>query len=286
MSNYRFLLNNSYELAEKHNISFETFRLFLFELCNEKNIDLFLEMENEVDLEVLAKFENGVPRLLNHEPLGHILGYSYFNGNKLIVNNDVLIPRYETEELVMNILIESDNYFKENKDLTVSDIGSGSGAIAISLLKEENKIKKMYATDISEKALEVAKKNAELNEVDIEFLLGDMLQPLIEKNIKLDILISNPPYIPEKEDLDVSVKNFEPKIALFGGDDGLAYYRSILSNAYKVLKTKAMICFEIGYNQKESLEKLTNEYLKNYEFNCIKDINGKDRIVIIKLNKE
>ena len=140
----------------------------------------------------------------------------------------------------------------------------------------------MVATDISEGAIEVAKANAKLNDAKIEFMVGDMLQPLIDRNIKLDVLISNPPYIPQEEVLENSVKDYEPHVALFGGSDGLYYYKQIFKNANKVLNEHAMLGFEIGYNQRENLTKVAKEYFKEAKvIEVIKDINGKDRMMFI-----
>ena len=259
----------------------ETMKVFLFELCNERNIDLYLNLDNEASEEFIEVFNEGAKRILNHEPMNYVLGYCWFYGYKLKVNKDVLIPRYETEELVGNILARVDEYYGDYQKIKIADIGTGSGAIAISLVKEESKLD-MVATDISDVALEVAKENARINDADIRFMCGDMLKPLIDNNIHLDILISNPPYIPSEEDLEVSVKDFEPHVALFGGEDGLKYYRTIFENADKVLNENAMRGFEIGYNQKESLISLAREYFKDADIEVLKDINGKKRMMFIK----
>jgi len=280
MSNYNQLLHKYKKEFDEKEISFETIKLFLFELCNERNINLYLELDNEVDKNIEEKFESGIKRLLNDEPLNYVLGYSYFYGYKMLVNKDVLIPRYETEELVGLILSKYDEFYPKQK-VTVCDIGTGSGAIAIALKKEENNFN-MYASDISPEAIEVAKKNAEINDAKIEFFVGDMLKPLKEKNIKLDILVSNPPYIPSEEIMEKSVVDYEPHVALFGGDDGLKFYRMILKSAQDVLKEHGMIFFEIGYNQKEAMMTLAKEYFKDAYFECFKDINKKDRMFFIK----
>lgn len=269
------------ELIEK-DIPSETLKVFLFELCNERGIDLYLNLDKEASEDFIEVFNEGAKRILNHEPMNYVLGYCWFYGYKSFVNNDVLIPRYETEELVGNILAKIDEYYMDYNEIKCADIGTGSGAIAISLSKEEAKVK-MIASDISKEAIEVAKRNAKENEVDIKFYVGDMLKPLIEDNIKLDILISNPPYIPSEEELEVSVKDFEPHVALFGGSDGLKYYRDIFENAHKVLNDNAMLCFEIGYNQKEALTSVAKEYFKDAKIEVLKDINGKNRMMFIKL---
>ena len=191
-----------------------------------------------------------------------------------------MIPRPETEELCANILARMDEWFVDNQSISCADVGTGSGAIAIVLAKEEPKVH-MMATDISEEAVVTARKNAENNEADIEFVTGDMLQPLIEKGIKLDVLVSNPPYIPQEEVMEKSVVDFEPHVALFGGEDGLKFYREIFKNCKKVLKEKAFMAFEMGWDQRERMSKLVEEMLPGCEYEILKDMNGKDRMLFV-----
>lgn len=278
MITYNDLLNKYRKAFEG---DFNTLKAFLFELCNEFDIDLYMEKDNEADSRVVEKFENGVKKLMEGEPLNYVLGYSFFYGYKLLVGKDVLIPRYETEELVGKILAYYDEYFKGQK-VDVADIGTGSGAIAIALKKEENNFN-MTASDISEDALKVAKENARINDANVNFLCGSMLDPIIEKGIKLDILVSNPPYIKADEVLEHSVKDYEPHVALFGGNDGLKFYREIFENAHKVLKERSMMFFEMGYDQKENLTALAKKHFENAHVEVFKDINGKDRMLMIKL---
>ena len=278
MSTYNELLNK-YRKAFNGDVS--SLRAFLFELCNEENINLYMEKDNEADPKVVDKFEKGVVRLLNDEPLNYVLGYSYFYGYKLKVSEGCLIPRFETEELVGKILAYYDECFKGQK-VEVADIGTGSGAIAIALKKEEPNMN-IIASDISSAALKIAKENAELNNADIKFVEGSMLEPIIAEGIKLDILVSNPPYIKEDEVLENSVKDYEPHVALFGGEDGLKFYRMIFESANQVLKEKALLFFEIGYDQKENLTALAKQYFNNAEIKVFKDINNKDRMLMIKL---
>ena len=280
MPSYREVLNNTVKRIENSDLSDEAVRMLMLELCNISNADLYLHYEDEIDPQILEKFNDGVERLLNDEPLQYILGYQWFYGNKILVNEEVLIPRYETEELVANVLADSDYFFKDYNTIDISDVGTGSGAIAISLAKEEPKFK-MSATDISDTALEVAKENAKLNGVNIEFYQGDMLEPLIERNIKLDILVSNPPYIPVQQEVQKSVGEYEPHVALFGGNDGLYFYRKIFEKAYQVIKEQSFMAFEIGYDEKDALLKLAKEYFPNDRYDVIKDINGKDRMLFI-----
>ncbi len=277
MSSYNDLLNEYKKVFNDK----ETLRAFLFELCNEYDINLYMEKDNEADIRVEKRFIEGVDKLVKNEPLNYVLGYSYFYGYKFLVNENVLIPRFETEELVGLVLSKYDEYFKGQK-INLADVGTGSGAIAISLKKEEPNLN-VYASDISLKALNVAKENASNNDADITFYQGSMLKPLIENDIKLDILVSNPPYIKQDEVLDPSVKDYEPHVALFGGDDGLKFYRMIFEDASKVLKEKSMLFFEMGYDQKENLTALAREYFSNGHIEVIKDINKKDRMLFISL---
>lgn len=280
MSTYNKLLHLYRKDFNELGLSPETLKAFLFELCNEKKVNLYLELDNEADKEIEEKFHKGVERLKNNEPLNYVLGYSYFLGYKMITDDSVLIPRFETEELVGLILSKYDEYFKGQK-VDVCDVGTGSGAIAIALKKEEDNLN-LYASDISGEAIATANKNAKNNNAEVKFMVGSMLDPYIENNIKVDILVSNPPYIKEDEVLEESVKDYEPNIALFGGEDGLKFYRIIFENAHKILKEKSLLFFEIGYDQKENLSKLAKEYFKNAEISVFKDINGKDRMLMIK----
>ena len=223
--NYRECLMNAKKQMVARNLSENAAMLLMMEITGKETHDLYMEFEDEISEDVLKEFNEKFELLLTGEPLQHILGYEYFYGYKFIVNEDVLIPRPETEELVANVLAYYDEYFS-GKEVQLCDIGTGSGAIAITLKKEENNLQ-VTASDISEKAIETAKKNAENLNVDVSFLVGDMCEPLIEQNLKVDILVSNPPYIPTHEEVEHSVKDYEPHVALFGGEDGLKFYRVI-----------------------------------------------------------
>lgn len=281
MSTYNELIHEYRKIFIQNNYSPEIVKIFLFELCNEYNINLYLNIDNKVNDDLLIKFNKGIERLLNNEPLNYVLGYSYFYGYKLKVNKDVLIPRVETEELVALILRKYDEYFK-GKKIDLCDVGTGSGAIAIALNKEEDNLN-IYASDISKEALEIAKYNSNMNDCDINLLYGSMLEPYIENNLKFDILVSNPPYIRRDEIIESSVYDFEPHIALFGGDDGLDYYRQILKDIKKVIKSNSLLFFEIAYDQKDNIIELINKYLPEAYYEIHKDISNKDRMVMIKI---
>lgn len=168
----------------------------------------------------------------------------------------------------------------DGKKVDVVDVGTGSGAIAIALCKEEPAFR-IKATDISETALEVAKENAKQNDAQIEFLVGDMLEPLIANKYRFDILVSNPPYIPDDEYVEEIVKNNEPSVALFGGKDGMHFYEIILRDASKVLNPTNIIAFEHSYSKKNEMVELAKKYFPKSEITSIKDLNGKDRFTII-----
>ncbi|MBQ4634180.1 MAG: peptide chain release factor N(5)-glutamine methyltransferase [Bacilli bacterium] len=229
------------------------------------------------DIEYLKKYYDGpideaIKELEQGRPVQYIVGNVDFYGINLKVNENVLIPRFETEELVDKIIKYSRVF---NSELKIADIGTGSGAIAITLKKKLNA--SVTATDISESALEIAKENALSNEVEIDFKLGNLLEPL---NEKYDILVSNPPYIAYDEEIMDIVKNNEPHLALYAPDNGLYFYDEILNNASNYLKPKALIAFEIGEKQGEALKELSLKYL-GVEAKIEKDLQGRERFAFI-----
>ena len=260
--------------CERHDVPGETVMAFLVELAQQERYN---EEEMPADLE--RAFTEGMERIIRQEPMAHVLGYSWFYGYRFIVNGDVLIPRPETEELCARILACIDRFFPRGEVHCV-DVGTGSGAIAVTVKKEEPRVI-MDATDISLKALENAKINARENGADIQFYAGDMLQPLIENGRRYDVLICNPPYIPSEEVMEASVVDFEPHVALFGGEDGLKFYRSVFADCRKVLKEKAFMAFEMGWNQGEAMSRLVRETLPEAQFEIRRDMNGKDRMLFV-----
>lgn len=283
MKTYHELIKESESFTAQYDVSISAIKLLMYELTQEKAIDLYLDYHKEADKDIAIRFNAGIERLIKQEPLAYILGYQWFYGRKLLVNEDVFIPRYETEELCANVLERIDAYFNDYQDITLADVACGSGAIAITLSAEEKKLK-TYAVELNDRTLTMAKANAINNDVDITFFNGDMLQPLITNSIKLDILVSNPPYISTNESLDRSVVDYEPNMALFGGEDGLKFYRIILTDAKKVLNDKAMMAFEIGYQQKEDLISLVSSLYPGQKVEVIKDLNGKDRMLFVYIN--
>ena len=219
------------------------------------------------------KLEAGLKELKEGRPVQYIVGNVNFYGVNLLVNENVLIPRFETETLVEKTI----NYAKElTEPLDILDIGTGSGAIAITLAKHLSC--HVLATDISKEALETAKSNSKRNNVQIDFKQSDIL-----KNVqgKFDIIISNPPYIAKDEVIDDLVKDNEPHLALYAEEDGLYFYRNILENVKPFLKEKSLIAFEIGMTQSNAITKIAQNYLPHAKVSTEKDLTGKDRYIFI-----
>lgn len=252
--------------------------LLLEHICNLETNALFMKRGEEIEEEYVNKFNEIFDKYLHeNKPIQYLIGTSCFYGYDFIVNENVLIPRFETEELVENILYKYDEHFG-GKMVEVCDLATGSGCIAITLAKEEPNMH-VVATDISKEALEVAKLNNQKFDANVKFLQGDMLTPL--KGKKFDIFVSNPPYIPENEDVDSLVKDNEPNLALFGGDDGMKFYRIILQGLRPLLNKKALVAFEHGYDKKEEMLALCKKYFPECKAECIKDLEGKDRMTFI-----
>lgn len=252
----------------------------LNELYLKKELNLYEQLDFEMDEEIALDFEAKLQRLEKDEPLAYVMGIQYFYGYPFEVNPSVLIPRYETEELVLRVIMEIDEHF-EDESITVFDIGTGSGAIAC-VLKKEIEHSTVYASDISQEALTQAQKNALALGADVSFFEGDMAQPFVDQKILADILVCNPPYIPQDEVIENSVKAYEPHVALFGGQDGLYFYRKVLEKAHMILKPKSIMAFEMGWDQRIALTQLVLEYFPKAEIECVQDLNHKDRILIVR----
>ena len=283
MATVKELIKQAESRLDDSNKDVNVAKVLFYHLANKEPHELYLMYDEEVDKDLEKQFLMGMEEYYNGRPIQYIKGVETFFGRDFKVNENVLIPRYETEELVENILYRIDDYFSGYKNITLCDVGTGSGAIAISLALEEPKLK-VYATDISDLALTVAKENATNLKADVEFLAGDMLQPLIEKNLKVDIFVSNPPYIPQEQEIEAVVKDNEPHVALFGGNDGLYFYRKIFEGVNELLNERALLAFEMGFDQRELMEEALQKYFPNDPYEIIKDINGKDRMLFIYRN--
>ena len=276
MITYSKLIENAKKKVDLNNQEHRAIYLFLEDILNVDKTKLLMMKDELVEEDILEKFSEMLADYIVDEiPIEYILGYTYFYGNKIKVNNNVLIPRDETEELVEKAL----GFIKDGDK--VLDLCTGSGAIAISLKKEKKNIE-VTASDISFKALEVAKNNAKENECDIEFVEGDLLYPFIMSNRKFDVIVCNPPYVSNDFEINNIVKH-EPSLALFADNNGLENYEIIIKNLTKVLNEKGVILFEIGYDQKDAILEICKNNLNNYDAVCYKDISGNDRMVVIKL---
>ena len=221
-----------------------------------------------------------INKLIKGKPLQQITNTQEFMKMNFYVNENVLIPRPDTEILVEEVI----KIAKNKKNPIILDLCTGSGAIAISLAKYLENVK-IYATDISVKALEIAQKNAKDNNVleKVKFMQSDLFSN-IDTNLKFDIIVSNPPYIKTEviKTLNKDVQN-EPLIALDGGIDGLKYYRKIIKEAYAHMKYNSYLCMEIGYDQKDDVIEIIEYQNKFTDINCLKDLYGNDRVIIARL---
>lgn len=278
--------------------------MLLASLLSWERHELYLNKDSELDDKIAGRFMDMINQRLEYKPVQYLTGTKEFMGLTFMVDQRVLIPRSDTEVLVEYVINyakalntnkelinektlksgrEENDKVLEDKVLKILDIGTGSGAIAVSLAKYIHNAR-VTAVDISSDALEVARENAKKNDVSqrIAFINGDLFDPL--EGQFFDIIVSNPPYI-RKGDIDglmPEVKDYEPFIALNGGDDGLDFYRRIAANAYKFLVPGGLIALEIGFDQGESVFYLL-ESQKTYTAPIIiKDLSGHDRVVAAK----
>lgn len=249
--------------------------LLAFVLCKTKEY-LLINQNEEINKDIIKIYETNIEKIINGFPIQYITNKKEFMGLDFFVNESVLIPRFDTEILVEEVIKITDNY----EYCKILDLCTGSGAIGISIAKYVQNTEIM-ATDISEEALKIAKKNAIQNNVfeKVKFQKSNMFEKI---NSKFDIIVSNPPYIETKtiKELSEEVQK-EPYIALNGGQDGLNFYKIIAENAKMFLNKNGYLALEIGYNQKESVI----EILKNYEYKNIytkKDLGGNDRVIVCK----
>lgn len=278
MPTYREVLQINEKYALDNNKEDSGVKLLLLHFSKMSSANLLLSMDQEMPEDIYADFLYGVDRYIaSNIPVQHILGYEYFYGHKFIVNSDVLIPRYETEELVANVLMMYDEVF-DGKDVNVLDLGTGSGCLAVTLDVEEPHMH-VTATDISDEALETAKKNNQNLKGNVTFVQGDWFEPI--EGQKFDIIVSNPPYIPDSEYVEDLVVDNEPTVALFGGEDGLDFYRHIIENAQGHLEDRFIIAFEHAYDKAKELKKIIQKHFTDVDIIQKKDMQGKDRMTFI-----
>jgi len=273
---YDQLLKLAYKKVYQHDAEEEAAKLLLLELSGMTPHQFYLSLKDPVT-EAFETFylEKLDEYLIEGKPVQHILGYAYFFGNKLFVDDRVLIPRPETEQLTDHVLYYYDRYF-QNNTVSVLDLGTGSGCIGLTLANEEAHMD-VTISDISLDALEVAKKNQESLQTHATIVQSDLF-----KNITgtFDIIVSNPPYIPEDEAVGKTVDK-EPDVALYGGKLGVEFYEKILENATRFLNPKGLIAFEHGYQQKQAIYTYAKTYYPNATILQMKDLAGKDRFTFV-----
>ena len=241
-----------------------------------KKTQLVIHSQVDVEEEKVTKYLNAIEEVIGGKPVQYITNEQSFMNLKFYVDENVLIPQPDTEVLVETALTEVD------KTIKILDLCTGSGAIAVALehFLEEKEVE-IVATDISEKALEIAKKNAISNNANtkIKFIQSDLFAQIPKQ--KFDLIVSNPPYI-ETETIKTLSKEVqhEPKIALDGGEDGLAFYRRIAKEAFDYLEDGGKLLLEIGYNQKEKVMALLQKEKKYVNIRCIKDFENRDRVIV------
>ncbi|MFS0613461.1 peptide chain release factor N(5)-glutamine methyltransferase [Lederbergia ruris] len=265
---------------KKHNRDENAGEWLLLWILNMDRSKLLAEQRMSLTEDQWHHFEQVVKQHALGKPIQYIIGYEEFYGRRFMVNEHVLIPRPETEELIEAVLHRINHLFPGNQHLKLGDIGTGSGAIAITIKLERPDLEVM-ATDISQDALKVANSNAQVLGADVTFRQGDLLMPILQTGEKWDIILSNPPYIPAHDVLDKIVQDHEPSLALFAGEDGLDFYRRFALELPKVVHEKSLIAFEIGAGQGEAVVALMKEVFPTALTEILFDINGKDRIVII-----
>jgi len=272
-------IKNALEQANKEFISigidnyfYEVRELLAFTLGKSKEW-IMTNIEYEISQGEYDKFLELKEKRIKGIPFQYILGEQYFMGLKFLVNEDVLIPRADTEILVYKVI----DILKNKKNSKILDMCTGSGCIAISLEKNLTGVE-VVAADISEKALNIAKKNSEVNQSEIKFYNSNLFEKIPKE--KFDIIVSNPPYIATKniDNLAIDVLH-EPKLALDGGDDGLKFYRKISESALDYLKDDGFLVFEIGYDQANDVREILDK-LNYKEIEVIKDYSNNDRVLI------
>ena len=277
------LLKNGLNIIEErdYNNPFLDVQLILSHLLKKDKIYLHMHKDEEVDIDVSKKYYDMVERRNLGYPLQYMINSQEFMGLDFFVQEGVLVPRPDTEILVEKIINIVNQTDMKNQQIKILDIGTGSGAIALSLayyLKNSS----VTAIDISDIAIETATLNIErLNLSNVSIFKGDVFSELNIKNEKFDIVVSNPPYIEKSiiKELQIEVSKYEPKIALDGGKDGLDFYRQIINVFKDIHGEKSILAVEIGYNQKKAVTEMFENAKIFSKIESYKDLSGNDRVV-------
>lgn len=256
-------------------------RMLLQHVLNKTHVQLLMDMREEISEEQFNHYWSLIEQHKDGKPVQYIIGSEEFYGRTFSVNEHVLIPRPETEELIVETTSRMKRLFSNN-ELTLADIGTGSGAIAITM-KSEVPTLKVTATDLSTRALEVAKANATELGVDIKFKHGDLTAPISSE--KWDIVLSNPPYIAHDEapTLSDTVLNYEPHSALFADEQGLQLYKRLAEELPALMNGPALIGLEIGYSQGPAVQSFFQKSFPSAQVDIVKDINGKERMIFCEI---
>ena len=247
--------------------------MLLAALLGVNTLELLLMLDKKIDDTICNDYMEKILLLKDNKPIQYVIGNVNFYGNIFKVNKDVLIPRFETEELVENTIDYINKFF--DKKVNIIDLGCGSGCIGLSLKKKIDA--NVTLLDVSPLALEVAKDNANNLNCDANFILSDMWDNVTDK---YDVVISNPPYIKTDEEIEDIVRDNEPHLALFGGDDGLNLYRKIRNDLLKHVNDKFLLAMEIGYEEKDDIIQLFND-IPNVKIICKKDLSKRDRMIFV-----
>ena len=248
--------------------------MLLAVLLNVNTLELLLMLDKSVDDNICEEYKRQVSLIKEKNPIQYVIGNVNFYGNIFKVNENVLIPRFETEELVENTINYINQYF--SKPVKVIDLGCGSGAIGLSIKKKVLDVD-VTLLDISREALTVAQENANSLGLDVRFIQSDMWDKVDDK---YDVIISNPPYIRNDEEIEDIVRDNEPHIALYGGNDGLMMYRKIRKDILSHANDKFLLALEIGDLQREDVTKIFSD-IENVKIVCKKDLQGRDRMVFV-----
>lgn len=277
---YQKILQQATKLLEASHLNTHIAERLLVDRFDWTKTEFINHLSEEVPDTVYLQYLDDLNEFIKGKPLQYIVGREWFYGLPLTVTPDTLIPRPETEELVHEALKHLEER-KGEEPLRILDIGTGSGAIAITM-KHERPFDDVTATDISEPALKVAQENANSHQLAIRFLQGDLLEPVTLETF--DCIISNPPYISysEKDVMDESVLEYEPHTALFADNEGISLYERLAYTLPFHLKTDGCLFMEIGYQQGEKLKELYQKAFPDKEVTIQKDINGLDRMLIVK----
>ena len=273
---YESLLKVAYQKAKVLGKEEEAVKLLLMEISKKDPHQFYIDQKEVVDIEIEEVYLKYLHQYLHDDiPVQHLIGHAYFYGYAFHVNQDVLIPRAETEQLVEHVLYYYDKYF-QGQPTQILDLGTGSGCIGLTLSLEEKNMS-VTVSDISSEALKITTLNKEKLNANVEIIQSDLFKQI---KGKFDIIVSNPPYIPDHEIVDKIVAK-EPSVALYGGSLGIDFYEKIINESVNYLAEKALLAFEHGFQQREQILMLARKTFPQASIIQSKDLSGKDRFTFI-----